>query len=101
METPQSKDDAVAQSGLNEGLGLLPCPFCGGGKTEFREQAIWRGQGYGVPYSVSVMHWCEKIEGQPSRGIERIGRDKASAIAMWNMRAPNVELTGSPKASPS
>lgn len=30
---------------------------------------------------------CDPVEGQPSRQIERIGRDAESAIAAWNRRA--------------
>lgn len=66
---------------------LLPCPFCGSGKTEIREDRPWLGMRYGEPSSVSVRHWCEPIEGQPSRMIERVGRDRAAAIAAWNRRA--------------
>jgi len=67
---------------------LKPCPFCGAGTTEILENGrVWLGTKYGDPVSVSVRHWCEKIEGEPSRCFDRIGRDKESAIAMWNMRA--------------
>lgn len=78
---------------------LLPCPFCGGGKTEVRENGRpWLGTRWGEPVSVSVRHWCEHVDGQPSRMIERVGRDRAAAIAAWNRRAalqshkPNVEF---------
>lgn len=68
---------------------LLPCPFCGAGTSELHEAGrMWTGRAYGEPSSVSVRHWCEPVEGQPSRMIERIGRDPASAIAAWNLRAP-------------
>lgn len=66
---------------------LLPCPFCGGGTTELTPNGrVWLGMRYSEPSSVSVRHWCEPIEGQPSRMIERIGRDEESAVRMWNMR---------------
>lgn len=66
---------------------LLPCPFCGGGVTEFRDNGqVWVGTKYSEPTSVSVRHWCEELPG-PSRMIERIGRDKEQAIERWNMRA--------------
>ena len=64
---------------------LLPCPFCGAGTTQFREQKHWTGMA-SVVLSVSVYHWCEPVEGQPSRVIERIGKDKESATAAWNRR---------------
>jgi hypothetical protein len=74
---------------------LLPCPFCGGGITEFQDNGrVWSGMKYSDPITVSVRHWCAEIQG-PSRSIERIGRDKDHAIERWNMRS-NVELTGVP-----
>lgn len=75
-------------------MDLLPCPFCGAGQTEVRENGkVWTGMKYGTPSSVSIFHWCEPIAGQPSRGIERVGRDLESAIAAWNMRAPHTKET--------
>lgn len=67
---------------------LKPCPFCGAGTTEVQEHAIWQGAKYAEPISVSVVHWCEPVEGQPSRMIQKVGRDRASAIAAWNRRSP-------------
>lgn len=67
---------------------LLPCPFCGKGLTSIAENGkMWTGMRYSEPTSVSVIHHCKPIQGQPSRMLERIGRDTASAIAAWNMRA--------------
>ena len=67
---------------------LKPCPFCGAGLTSIRENGrMWTGQRYSAPTSVSVQHHCEPTEGQPSRMIERVGRDEASAIEAWNRRA--------------
>jgi hypothetical protein len=73
---------------MSEDLKLKPCPFCGAGKTVIRENGrVWMGMAYGEPSSISVWHWCATVPGQPERGIERVGRDLASAIAAWNMRA--------------
>lgn len=70
------------------GAEMAPCPFCNAGSTQIRENGrVWLGQRYGDPASVSVFHWCEPVEGQPSRAIERVGRDRPSAIAAWNRRA--------------
>jgi hypothetical protein len=67
---------------------LKPCPFCGAGTTTMKENGkVWLGMRYSEPSSVSVQHWCEPVEGQPSRMVERVGRDHESAVAMWNMRA--------------
>jgi len=68
---------------------LKPCPFCGAGTTEIQEHAIWQGTKYAEPISVSVVHWCDPVEGQPSRMIQKVGRDRASAIAAWNRRTPD------------
>ena len=66
---------------------LKPCPFCGGGTFEIRENGkIWQGMKYSAPASVSVLLLCEPADGQPSRPIVRVGRDEQSAIAAWNMR---------------
>lgn len=70
-------------------VGLVPCPFCGAGSTSIRENGkMWTGQRYSEPTSVSVLHHCDPVAGQPSRSIERVGRDLESAIAAWNDRAP-------------
>jgi hypothetical protein len=76
-----------------EGSELLPCPFCGAGTTTIKENGkVWAGTKWGAPNSVSVQHWCEPVEGQPSRMLERVGRDEASAIAAWNLRSASRGL---------
>lgn len=87
----------IAEEAKDEDLKrLLPCPFCGGGITEFKiDGAVWMGMKYSEPISVSVRHWCEEMPG-PSRAIERIGRDKEQAIERWNMRS-NAGVTGQPR----
>lgn len=75
-----------------ERAGLKPCPFCGAGSTEIVENGkMWTGMKYSDPTSVSVRHWCDKVEGQPSRMLERVGRDWESAVAAWNQRAAMLE----------
>ncbi len=89
MQAEEAKDDDLKR--------LLPCPFCGGGITEFHDNGrVWAGMKYSDPISVSVRHWCAEAPG-PSRLIERIGRNKEQAIERWNMRS-NVELTGAAAA---
>lgn len=67
---------------------LKPCPFCGAGTTEITPNGrMWTGIKYSEPSSVSVRHWCDSVPGQPSRMLERVGRDEASAIEAWNTRA--------------
>lgn len=70
---------------------LKPCPFCGGGDVEINESNTWSGRGWSDPISVSITHHCHEIKGQPSRKIERVGRDRASAIAAWNMRHLQID----------
>jgi hypothetical protein len=66
---------------------LKPCPFCGSTSFQIIENGrMWLGQRFGEPSSVSVKHYCDSIEGQPSRAIERIGKDLNSALDAWNMR---------------
>ena len=76
---------------MNERPELLPCPFCGADTAEVhRNRGTWRGMsGFGEDISVEVRHWCTPVEGQPQRGgIAFVGRDLASAVALWNRRAP-------------
>jgi len=69
-------------------MELLPCPFCGAGHTEAVENGkMWTGMRYSEPTSVSIRHWCDPIQGQPSRMIERVGKDLEAAVAAWNTRA--------------
>ena len=83
MNTPEDQSEWAAV--LNR---LLPCPFCGGSIFYINEAGkIWNGMKYTDPVSVSFVHWCPELPGQPSRAIERIGRDTEAAIAAWNMRA--------------
>lgn len=82
---------------------LAPCPFCGAGQTGIRENGkVWTGMRFSEPASVSVFHWCEHVDGQPSRAIERVGRDLSSAVAAWNTRAtlPSTSTDGAQTASP-
>ena len=68
-------------------IELKPCPFCGGSDFEIVENGrIWSGMKYSEPVSVGVRHWCPATPGQPSRMIERVGRDEASAVTAWNTR---------------
>lgn len=79
---------------------LKPCPFCGAGTTQFNDSGkVWMGAQYSEPISVSVRHWCSVVEGQPSRMIERVGRDRESAIAAWNQRA-EAQQTAVPQWAP-
>lgn len=74
---------------------LKPCPFCGGTEIEVRENGrVWMGSRYGEPSSVSILHHCPAEPGQPSRMLERVGRDHASAVAAWNRRVPTVSIPG-------
>jgi hypothetical protein len=76
---------------------VKPCPFCGGSNTKIiLNGQTWTDSRMSDPVSVSVCHWCEKIPDQPRRMIERIGRDEASAIAAWNMRAGTRLIAAAP-----
>lgn len=70
---------------------IKPCPFCGGG-AEMRENngsTVYMGK-INDPISVEVLHWCEPMAGGLGRrSVIFAGRDHASAIAMWNRRAPD------------
>jgi len=71
---------------------LKTCPFCGThGEFGFRFNRLNNMPNMGGKQSpiisVEITHWCTFIPGQISpRAIQRVGRDRQSAIDMWNMR---------------
>ena len=74
---------------------LNPCPFCGSGETLIVPgPSTWSGMKSSEPSTYSVRHWCDPIKGQPARMLERIGRDKQSAIEAWNTRAAIASMQG-------
>ena len=91
-ELNERAEDPAEDAYKRKLASLAPCPFCGAGETGIQENGkVWLGMRWGEPSSVSVRHWCPAVPGQPSRIIERVGRDEASAIAAWNMRAAATE----------
>jgi hypothetical protein len=45
------------------------------------------------PVSYDVIHWCERVDGQPSpRVIQRCGKTREDAIAAWNTRALSTSV---------
>jgi hypothetical protein len=65
---------------------LLPCPFCGGVKTELRPVQQWMGQRY-QELAMEVLHFCDKREDNFITGSFKLrARDKEQAIAVWNSR---------------
>jgi hypothetical protein len=82
---PQQHAESVIYEGKT--YSLAPCPFCGGGITTVRPIGrVWGGMGYGEPSSIEIMHYCDPVEGQPSRPVVRVGRDIQSAVNAWNKR---------------
>lgn len=83
MATPAS----IMASKEQDMTKLKPCLFCGGCNTSVNlNGSVWDGVKWSDPISVSVIHHCQAIKGQPSRGFERIGKDLKSAVAAWNTR---------------
>lgn len=76
---------------------LLPCPFCKAGEHRIDVQWLNRAPSMGGnPNSIvsaTVIHWCEKQDGQPQSIIKITGRDEESAIRLWNTR-PQREAEG-------
>lgn len=76
---------------------LLPCPFCGAGEHQIRENGrMWSGMRYSDPVSVTVHHWCERPDGQPQSHVTITGRDAASAVELWNRRAASAPSREAP-----
>lgn len=64
---------------------LLPCPFCGAGETQVRENTHWTGMS-SVIISVEVMHWCPRQTGVRGSGVQMRGKTEDEAVAAWNRR---------------
>lgn len=71
---------------------LKNCPFCGTLNETFIETNYLNKQPrmdgkLSAIISVDIRHWCPNIPGNPSqRVIIKTGRDRQSAIDIWNMR---------------
>lgn len=63
---------------------LKPCPFCGAGETDVRENTHWLGMRSEV-LSVEVRHWCGK-QGIDGAFLAIKGRTREDAINRWNRR---------------
>lgn len=64
---------------------LKPCPFCGGGEIRIDESKHWTGMQH-VVLSVTVRHWCARIEGLPASAVQMVGKTLEDAVARWNRR---------------
>ena len=67
---------------------LKPCPFCGGTDIEIREvPGTWQGMKNGPPLRFEIRHHCDPLPGELRPFVEKVGRDRESAISAWNTRA--------------
>jgi hypothetical protein len=82
---PKPAPELVIHDG--ESYFLAPCPFCADGVTSIRPLGrVWTGMKYSEPSSVEINHHCDPVVGQPSRAVQRVGRDVQSAVDAWNTR---------------
>jgi len=65
---------------------LKPCPFCGAGTSQIRENTYWTGM-RNIVQSVSVMHWCVRPQGHQQNIITIYGKTREEAIEAWNKGA--------------
>lgn len=95
-EPPQDRGyiNAPPETGLPIPGELLPCPWCGpqGSYLVIANGKIWLGMKYSEPVSWSVRHWCGV--GNPTRMLERVGRDREAAVKAWNERWISDEYVG-------
>ena len=75
---------SVRTAGI-EDMAFYPCPFCGGSNTRVEESRHWTGQRY-VALSATVVHWCNRPDGQPQSLLKLAGRDLEDAARTWNQR---------------
>jgi len=63
-----------------------PCPFCGNGETELKENTFWTGMRSKL-ISVDLIHWCD-IDGPPPlrRVVKITGKTREDAISAWSFR---------------
>lgn len=62
-------------------LHLLPCPFCGEGETEVRENLFRNGQHKRV-HSYTLLHYC----GTPQLLIKIVRPTETELKVAWNKR---------------
>jgi len=74
-------DDASTPR-FGEGLGLLPCPFCGNGAYVAQDQA-----------SDYESHWTWFVECTGCGAMISSMNTKVQAVNAWNLRAPNAKLS--------
>lgn len=67
---------------------LKPCPFCGGTNTLVRPQHYWTGMRNEL-ISVTITHWCNKIETPLQSLLQIKGRTVEEAVSLWNNRHEN------------
>lgn len=68
---------------LSDTEELKPCPFCGVGTTNIRENTMWMGGTRPSQIlSVGIQHWCL----DSSIGFTLYGKTREQAIKRWNTR---------------
>lgn len=74
---------------------LRECPFCGGTNTQVRTSTHWTGMRSEI-ISATVMHWCDRGDGQLQSTLQVKGRTEEEATCAWNRRADD-RYTVTPK----
>ena len=79
---------ATTDDSRSADFALLACPFCGGEGQgiDIRTSDHWTGT-RSVVISATVIHWCNREEGQPQTCVQVKGKTVADAVAKWNRRA--------------
>ena len=104
MENAPSKNEASSgTSGLDDGLGVLSCPFCGKAETvefvdsdTFQDLMPWDVEPEGHTLYWAVMCDASKPGGKGGCGASGgFGPTKEVAAERWNTRTPNAKVTGS------
>lgn len=67
---------------------LQPCPFCGAGETQTRDNGYWTGMRNEI-VSVEIIHWCVQLSAISGSRIVMRGKTYEDAAAMWNRRSAN------------
>lgn len=71
-------------------MELKPCPLCGDGQEEFKENTHWTGV-RSVVVSVDLMHWCKNSGSLPRTFVKITAKTKEECVEIWNTRHNPLE----------
>lgn len=71
-------------------MELKPCPLCGEGSEEFKENTHWTGM-RSIVVSVDLIHWCKNSGSLPRAFVKITAKTKEECVEIWNTRHNQLE----------